>query len=1149
MPAPAAQALSASVSTGTVNFSASTTVPWLQVTPGNGTLGTSGIGLTVLLVTSAISGPGTHNGMVTVTAPDAAKSPQNIAVTLNVNNAPTSQTLNVTGGPLSFSFQLGSPNPAPQNISLSVTSGIAAYTALPTVSWLQISPASGLLSTTATQLSVTVTPSNLAAGIYNGSITISAPGTINGSQTVSVALVITGVAAPTLTISGGPLSFGYAIGGSAPPSQLILIITPGTSLPFTVSAATSSGGNWLLVDVQSGTTPAQCNVFVNPSGLPLGSYSGAVTVSAPEASNAPQVLPVTLTVGSPSTAQTLIVDGSPLAFYYQLGGDLPSPQTITARVSNGTAAFNIPSTGGYVQVTPSSGTLDTNGTTLSVVPYVSPNGPTITTTGSFQVAAPGIFNSPVAIPVTLIVSNLPPSPIFTTGPIPGNCQAPKQVTRFTNDVQQIYAWTPISFGTPGDRVTFSWNNPVDSNQQLTFYTLRSGGNTCAWSALPIAGTSNADKLGTWQVGYNPNDRSLFENSNAFVLSQTTTPSTASLGVTHTSLSFNYQIGGPVPPAQTIIVSSNGPPLSFNAGVSTLGGSWASITPSGTVTSPASINVTLNPLGLVAGTYMGAITVTSAAATNSPLTIPIVLNISGVPTASVSSSVLTFTMQAGSAVPPPQSLALTAGGTYNFGITATSLSGGSWVSTTPFSGSTPATITVSIDKSVVGLGPGTYSGALSIVIDAAANSPLAVSVQLVITGGPGNLPKINAIVNAASGLGSGSVSPGEMVSIFGTNIGPQNPVGLSINSSGSVNTSNGGVQVFFNGLASPISYASNSQLNVVVPYGLSGITNASAVVSLGGQTSAPFAVTVVSTMPGIFTQSGSGIGPGAIVNQDGTINTSNHPAPKGSVVLIYATGEGSTNPPGITGSITCPKGCSVSQIPVPILPVIVTLTDSTGTKYPITPVFAGEAPGFVAGVMQINAIIPDNAVSGVAQIVVGIGSNTSQPGVTVVVAGSTSASQNVNWLTFSEGDPEVPGDGKLATAVDYFHLTNPVGLSEMTNGVTFSVFPAPGQLSLTYINLTFETYKRSGSCDVHFGSVPQASAGPLKYANTAGSYWTIPIYPADVEGWVSFANQIGPGCNLTKDDLYLSALLFGTISGNVISVDAVGLGLGLNVLPQ
>src|SRR5262249_28882780 len=103
---------------------------------------------------------------------------------------------------------------------------------------------------------------------------------------------------------------------------------------------------------------------------------------------------------------------------------------------------------------------------------------------------------------------------------------------------------------------------------------------------------------------------------------------------------------------------------------------------------------------------------------------------------------------------------------------------------------------------------------------------------------------------------------------------------------------------------------------------------------------------------------------------GSINSREHPAPRGTVVTLYVTGEGETLPAGITGSVTGSPG------PKPRLPVSLTINDANAAIQ-----FAGAAPGLVAGVMQVNFIVPREVVlSGLLRVAVKVGEATSQPGV-------------------------------------------------------------------------------------------------------------------------------------------------------------------------
>jgi uncharacterized protein (TIGR03437 family) len=132
--------------------------------------------------------------------------------------------------------------------------------------------------------------------------------------------------------------------------------------------------------------------------------------------------------------------------------------------------------------------------------------------------------------------------------------------------------------------------------------------------------------------------------------------------------------------------------------------------------------------------------------------------------------------------------------------------------------------------------------------------------------------------------------------------------------------------------------------------------------------------VAPAAPAIFSADSSGSGPGAILNQDFTLNTAQSPAARGSVIQIFATGEGQTRPAGIDGKL------AAVPLPAPVLPVTV----SVGGR-PATVLYAGGAPGLVAGVIQINARVPVDVGPGSSlPVVVRIGEFASQDGITVAV---------------------------------------------------------------------------------------------------------------------------------------------------------------------
>jgi len=224
-------------------------------------------------------------------------------------------------------------------------------------------------------------------------------------------------------------------------------------------------------------------------------------------------------------------------------------------------------------------------------------------------------------------------------------------------------------------------------------------------------------------------------------------------------------------------------------------------------------------------------------------------------------------------------------------------------------------------------------------------------------------KPTAITNAAS-YAAGAVSPGELVYISGTNLGPSTlTYGTLTAGGGALSTSAGDTQVLFDSVAAPVVYASNLQTVVVVPYEVAGRTTTSVVVSYQGVQSTPLIYSVQAAVPGIYTQNLQGTGPGAILNQDGvTVNGPGTMAAKGSVVAVYMTGEGQTSPAGATGVI------APINVPAPWKQPQLKATATVGGAQ-ATVQYYGSAPGLVSGVMQVNVQIPAKAPSGALPIVI------------------------------------------------------------------------------------------------------------------------------------------------------------------------------------
>jgi uncharacterized protein (TIGR03437 family) len=228
-------------------------------------------------------------------------------------------------------------------------------------------------------------------------------------------------------------------------------------------------------------------------------------------------------------------------------------------------------------------------------------------------------------------------------------------------------------------------------------------------------------------------------------------------------------------------------------------------------------------------------------------------------------------------------------------------------------------------------------------------------------------------NGASFL-EGPIAPGEWVTLRGLGFGPDQGVARDLSLAPPIGAQLGGVQVFFDGIAAPLLYVQSQQINVQVPWEVAGKASTQIHVEYAGQSSNTATVPVVAASPGLFVIGATN--QAAAINQDGTVNSASNPAKRGTVVSVYGTGGGATNPPGVTGG-----DAPLSPLEFLSLPV----TAELGPNAADVP-FAGAAPTLVSGVFQINIVIPQNLPTGLSEwpVTVKVGGAMS-PGVTTYIA--------------------------------------------------------------------------------------------------------------------------------------------------------------------
>ena len=233
--------------------------------------------------------------------------------------------------------------------------------------------------------------------------------------------------------------------------------------------------------------------------------------------------------------------------------------------------------------------------------------------------------------------------------------------------------------------------------------------------------------------------------------------------------------------------------------------------------------------------------------------------------------------------------------------------------------------------------------------------------------------VAAVTNAAS-YGAASVAPGEVVTLFGAGMGPSVLAYYTLTADSKLPTTLAGAQILFNGVPAPLIYVSDKQSAAIAPFEVGNQANVGVAVVYGGVTSAAFTLPVTNTMPGLFAADRSGSGLGAIQNADGSYNSATNAAPAGSTVVLWVSGLGQMNPAQANGSV-------VAGANLPALRYSVTVTIG---GQPATVVYQGPAPLAVAGLYQVNCVVPVAVAPGQARVVVTSDGRQSQQNLTVAV---------------------------------------------------------------------------------------------------------------------------------------------------------------------
>ncbi|MGJ5820665.1 beta strand repeat-containing protein, partial [Paludibaculum fermentans] len=1056
--------------------------------------------------------------------------------------------------PLHFTKAFGADDPLPQVLAVaSTTAANFGFSVSASTSsggnWLTASPSGNCCVTPRGVRVVVTTSAAMAVGTYTGQVVFTSGALV---QTVPVTLVVAPVAGTFFDNTPGQVSFSMKPGGH-PPSQVVQVRNAGVgSLNWTLTTATSNGGNWLTVSSSSGTAPSLITVGINTANLPnggstAGTYSGQLLFQTAGGASIITV-PIGLTIATNAMSQV-----NALSFTKPYAGIDPLDQTITIASQGAEFGFSTSATSGSL-----------GGTWLSVSPSgnccVSPRAITISANPIVSLAAGSYFGQILAdngsqlmvIPITLTI-------------------APLNNPFFDNTAGQLSFSLPTAATNPPPDQLLQIRNagPGTLNWTLTPVT-HDGGN---WLTVSSTSGTAPSQISIGIVPANLPNGALtggVYTANLLFLtsgSSITVPITVAVGQGFqqvNGISFTMQQAGPNPLPQNVTIASLGAAMNFSVAYSSAtGGNWLSVTPSGNCcVTPRALVASVNaPAAMPAGTYTAQIIAYSGATS---VTVPVTLTVAAAATTFFDNvpGQLSFTMTLAGAAPSPQVLPIRnrGTGTLNWSVKATTFDGGSWLTVAGTSGTAPSLVTVGIVPANLpngGLVAGVFTGQL--LFDMGGGSTVTVPVSMQV--GANVFGQINGIHFS---MQQGGANPLPQV-ITATHTA--SPMNFSVAAS----TGNGGAWLSVTPTGNCCTTTRPIKLSVAAPVGMLPGTYTAQVSLYTGATSqtVPVTLTVSPTNQPFFDNV-----PGQLSYSLAT--HAGNPAPQ--TVQLRNRGTGTLNWTAQTSTfdgnnwltVSAVNGTAPSNVSIGIVTQnlpnqglvagvftgqVLFLSGLSSVTVPISVVVGGN------GYAQVNGLqftMPQAGANPLPQIVT---ATTIGAGVNFSVAGATG--NGGNWMTVSP-----TGNCCSTPRVLTITVAAPVGMAAGTytaevildNGSTAMVVPvtltvAPGSQSF-FDNVQGQMYFGAAT-----GGSPASQSLTLRRMGTGPLNWTVTPMTFDNGAWLQVSTASGsapstvtvsivPG-NLPSLGLvagqYTGQLLFESGSSSVTV--PVSVQLGTNIFTQ
>lgn len=813
-----------------------------------------------------------------------------------------------------------------------------------------------------------------------------------------------------MSVDKSDITFAFVQGDPDPMSKSFSVLSIPASVAFSAAVSTADGGNWLSIPaafVKTGPTPASVSVSVHPAGLAPNTYTGQITLIAPNATPSTKVISVTLTVMAASPP-ALNITPSLQSFTTPQNGDAQQGQITVTNTGGGTLQFAAQATSdaNWLSVATGSGSA-TAALPASLQFTIKPSssvGPGLHSgaidlkdvrTGASQTAVIKLLVNTAQQSIQLSQTGLTFSAV-ANGPA-----VPSQNLSVLNLGQGTMNWT----ATAQPRVAGqTWLKVTPAGGQSTPAAPGDVRIQVDQTGLPAGQYYGVVQIASSTAANNPQSISVLLNVVA-AGQLGTAPTVSTAGIL-----LPADAGSSTPSQQDVqLFNPAGTSVTFSATAFTSdGGAWLKVTPaSGSLsgTGAGSITIQANPSGLSAQLYSGTVQVAFGDGTVHSIDVDLVIP-SAAATASDRHGEMPLAVTAAGCSPTqlvpvfqspersqnvviPQAqtlrvliqddchgaLAKAAGGaaqvTFSNQDQAVDLvdrGGGIWEGTwIPAAARSQVTVLVLARRAATALA--TVAGAASIQVQVLPASTNAA-------------PQALGAVNAASldKQSAGIVVPGGYVSIYGARLADDGTA-LAGNAPLPIDLLN--TRLLLGSQPLPLYFASPGQVNGLIPQALAVNTDHQLVIQRGDTVSTPVAVSVTDLQPGIFTQDLTGGGQGSILIAGSGLlaapaGTGSRPVKRGEYVEIYATGLGAVRtddgtPPPADGAAAPDSSSPQFRVFSTARPVTVSIGD---VDAPVT--FAGLSPGYVA-LYQVNVLVPLDAPTGDAiKVVLTITNASGQP---------------------------------------------------------------------------------------------------------------------------------------------------------------------------